>query len=946
MRSFFISILILFSVLNLNAQYEEQTIFSSGVNNDFGSAAATNGTYHFIGAISDETNGTYSGAVYIHEKNGFEWLSTKIIPDDNQAQDRFGCDIAADGNRAVIGAWGNSDESYFGGSAYFYKFNGTDWVKHQKVHPSDPGSEDYFGSKVEISGNRAIISAYYKNSYTGAVYVFEYDEGTDSWNEVQKITASDELVEAFGYDISVFGDYLAIGAPGSHDSEGEVYIFKHNGTEYTEQEIIRLPASKTDGTTFFGQELCLYEEKLIVGAPSQTSDYTDQGVAYAFEFDGTSWNQTQTITPFDATGEDFFSQTIEINNGNLFFSSPGNNTRRGAIHHYTHDGTNWVHEQKITGSELDTEARFGRSIAAYDNILIGASPGDNTAYFFAKDYVEQTHFYITPDGAGNQDGTSWENAIAGAQDQNSDGYADLQDIINLAPEGSEIWVAQGIYKPTTSAFDMGKSFSLKNGITLYGGFAGHETELEERNPETNKTIFSGDLDNNDETDADGICQSYNGITGTNSRHLFFNQQVDETAIIDGFYFTSAFAQSDYPGNYGAAIFNNGNALDITGNFANPKIKNCFFIGNKALGGIVYNTGNNGGQSNPYMFNCYFSGNYSGSSAILVFSADGGTSHSLTEYCIFENNTGDYGGAIRTHFLNTNQGDGSASILNCVFKSNTASYGGAVFIDGGNGYNNSYFENCLFSGNYADAGGAVYSAGDYGTCIPTFMNCTFAGNMDDTQSNPASVLFNYYANPVLINSVIWGNAPTIMHNFNASPEFEHCIVQGSGGSSQWNADYGTDNGNNLDAAPGFYNLPDYTLAPTSEGDFHIYCNSPAKNAGTLTDAPQYDLEDNPRTDEPDLGAYECSGTNASYEILKKSLEVAPNPTSNFIEFNIPGQKASAEIQIQITDMNGKIIRNESRKADNSKIKLSGQAPGVYILKVQMNGNIFTGKIIKK
>ena len=94
----------------------------------------------------------------------------------------------------------------------------------------------------------------------------------------------------------------------------------------------------------------------------------------------------------------------------------------------------------------------------------------------------------------------------------------LQNAISLSTSGSEIWVAAGNYKPTSSA-DRAISFTLKSGLSIYGGFAGTETTREQRNPVTNITILSGDIDNNDSQKP--VITNLATVTGntTNSYHV-------------------------------------------------------------------------------------------------------------------------------------------------------------------------------------------------------------------------------------------------------------------------------------------------------------------------------------------------------------------------------------------------------------------------------------------
>ncbi|MDX1439999.1 MAG: hypothetical protein R3284_08865, partial [Rubricoccaceae bacterium] len=76
--------------------------------------------------------------------------------------------------------------------------------------------------------------------------------------------------------------------------------------------------------------------------------------------------------------------------------------------------------------------------------------------------------YVDTDATGANNGTSW-----------GDAYTDLQDALAVASSSSEIWVAEGVYKPTNTS-DRTISFVLTDGVELYGGFDGTETSRDER----------------------------------------------------------------------------------------------------------------------------------------------------------------------------------------------------------------------------------------------------------------------------------------------------------------------------------------------------------------------------------------------------------------------------------------------------------------------------------
>ncbi len=888
----FLSLLLTF--FSSIAQYNEQTMFTGNSGSYFGSAIAYSGDYLFVGSPWDNTNGTQAGLVTIYQKNGSNWTSTDIVPTDIQSYDRFGNSIDIYGNWAIIGASFNNDSGSYAGAAYFYHFNGTEWQYHSKIYANDASADDYFGCDVAIEGTTAVIGAYYNAEGNGAAYVFDFD-GTD-WNQTVKLMPADQSdLNSYGHSVDISGDNIVIGNPGGLENEGTAYIFNYDGSQWNEQQMIQAP---TKEWAFFGESVSIDNDLIIVG---QFFKNNGKGGAYAFRFNGTDWENTHNFLPSEPlSNDDKFGEEVFVFANKVAISAPGFRTTQGgndydgAVFIYEFDGSNWGNEQKIIGSNTNSNSNFGKAVIN-DDKLFASSTEDDQVYYFAGETITSDFFHVTPNGSGNFSGDSWQNAYAGAVDNDGNGFVDLQDLINAAPDSTIIWVAEGTYKPTTGT-DREKSFSLRSGVTIYGGFNGTETALDERDFENNLTIFSGDIDNNDNLNANNLCESHTDINGDNSYNIFYNDHVDSTAIIDGCYFTGGKAEGDYPQNYGAAMLNYaGSTAFDHDRYVKPVIKNCFFIGNSATGdGIVYNEGSYGNDNNQNIGiaetvfeNCTFKNNLAYNGGAICISANPyGYANVDIKNCKFLNNTanGFYGGAIEIDMGNSYE-DVTGTIENSVFKGNSSNNkGGAIFTDG----SIVEFKNCLFTGNSATYGGVAYFAGDYEWCIPIFMNCTFAANKSTHNDIYSSVLYNYSADVNFVNCNFWGNLEGVVNTIHlmgyGTTYYQNCNIQNSGGSSNWQfGQYDINNGGNIDQDPLFVNLPDYNNAPTVDGDFHLQENSPVIDLGITgsfsytcgygtiySDVPTTDLDGFTREGNPDLGAYEFVDNTTTYTVTYSVL----------------------------------------------------------------------------
>ena len=374
-------------------------------------------------------------------------------------------------------------------------------------------------------------------------------------------------------------------------------------------------------------------------------------------------------------------------------------------------------------------------------------------------FVSNIHsqVFVNQNATGNNDGTSW-----------SDAFSNLQDAINNAPTGSQLWIATGNYTPSLSSQPDSNFFSIDNTLELYGGFAGTETMLSQRDWTTNITTLNGDVNGDD------VEFNFNLFRTDNAIHVMVIGSTASGTIIDGLTIKGGDARTDAvpngttdfspwraggiwvnspmeikncniqqcSGSFGSAFYyrgsgNNNNELimenciiqnnnSVQGavtlfNLNSPVIRNSIFRLNYAStfgGGLIF------GNTNGFVEDCTFEENENGSSiggGILIFQNSGNTIPSpLVEIrkSEFLSNTAYFGGGLCFNNFFPN----SQIILDsCEFKKNaalsnttTGGLAGGLFIQnledtfsGANTSLSATITNCIFEENGALFGGGAY-----------------------------------------------------------------------------------------------------------------------------------------------------------------------------------------------------------------------------------------------
>jgi hypothetical protein len=479
------------------------------------------------------------------------------------------------------------------------------------------------------------------------------------------------------------------------------------------------------------------------------------------------------------------------------------------------------------------------------------------------------------------DGSSWANAL------NSVGIALSTAAVDTGVH--QVWVAKGTYQP-----ESGQSYTMVQNVKIYGGFAGTETALSQRNWQTNTVILKGNGNN--------VIQSSNLTT---------------TAALDGFTITGGSGSGMYNNTSSPTITNcifSGNSTISGGggmyNYnASPTIINCIFSGNSAGvgGGGMYNY-----NASPTIINCIFSGNTAGSIGGSMYNFT--SSPIITNCIIYGNNSGidDISSSTTVTYSDVQGGySGAGNIDQDPLFVNAPSYTTAPFT-GGN-YNLQKSSHCINAGSNA--------------ALPAGITTDLAGNQ---RIIGGTVDMGAYENQEIL--------PVTLENFTAIKEGNYAKLEWITTSEINNKEFIISR--SLDGST-FTEIGKvagtaflYKGAGFLEKDYTFYDNDPANGANYYR-LQQTDMD----------GKITDYGIRAvRFSFVNNGIKIYPNPAESNakIEFS-----AGLYRQLELTDLGGRVLQkitlgiNEREKI----LQLNNYPSGVYLIRLTGKDTVIK-KVIKQ
>ena len=191
----------------------------------FGTTVAIDGDTAVIG--NGSPLGTLNSAAFVFTRTANTWTQTQqLVANDQQPLDFFGSSIAIEGDTIVVGARESRTATLPPeGAAFVFTRTSNTWTQTQRIIDDVPVANDRFGSEVAIDGDAVLIGG---GVSSPAVNVFA--KTGDTWiKEHVLVQTTPEEFDFFGFGLAIDGETVISSAAltdvGNVTNAGSAYVF-------------------------------------------------------------------------------------------------------------------------------------------------------------------------------------------------------------------------------------------------------------------------------------------------------------------------------------------------------------------------------------------------------------------------------------------------------------------------------------------------------------------------------------------------------------------------------------------------------------------------------------------------------------------------------------------------------------------------------------------------
>lgn len=411
----------------------------------------------------------------IERKSLSDFVQVELTDSTNLSEnDNFGRVVAINDNFMVLGV-----PSEGAGRVYVYSKSGLNsWSPHSELQPLISDEGDKFGFAVSLDGDKLAVSAPGEDSIaaginlssdtetdnlklnntalsSGAVYIYEFDQDTNVWDETfyikpeQNVVSDGDFNKGFGNALILKDNKLIIAAPledsidgdpsnSSVPNSGVVYPYQYSLSTLNWSSRSPIKAFNPGVSDQFGSSVALYDDSLFIGAPFEDHDArvisnfnepndnglddfldnnsrTDAGSVYIYSY---SLGEVKAyIKSSNSDAFDFFGSSLAVYNDTLLVGSLGEDSSgkginrdsnkndlndSGAVYLYKFDENSeiWSENTYIKANDSQANSAFGKFIAIDDtNIFISAPLHDTDSLINAG----KVYFYSLSDAELKQE---------------------------------------------------------------------------------------------------------------------------------------------------------------------------------------------------------------------------------------------------------------------------------------------------------------------------------------------------------------------------------------------------------------------------------------------------------------------------------------------------------------------------------------------------------------
>jgi FG-GAP repeat protein len=337
---------------------------ASPINTQIGFAVSMDGGWLAVGSPRDDEKGKDAGAVLLFQQVFLCWvLQQTITASDAQPGALFGSSVSLrNGVLAVAAA----------GAEAVYTSNllpDATWSQPALLPVTDGSSSRRFGQSLATDGGwLAVGDLDPYGREPGVVHMFQ----GPAWNEVPALAAKDPVArERFGHAVSVRGNLLAVGAPGSAQTAGAVYVF-HLQESGWEQQATLIAADGGAGDQLGYSVAASGDEKVIVaGAP--TAGEGNEGAAYVFSVESGTWKEVQKL-PGVKVGN-LAGSSVAIDDKWIAVGAPlPFGARTGLALFYERGLAGWLLKQILSAPNGSPYDLHGFSVTLEGTLVAGGAP--------------------------------------------------------------------------------------------------------------------------------------------------------------------------------------------------------------------------------------------------------------------------------------------------------------------------------------------------------------------------------------------------------------------------------------------------------------------------------------------------------------------------------------------------------------------------------------------